>query len=202
MYNTKIETFNQNECVIIGSSKDEPYFELNNNWVMDNPIVINGLTFFTVESLYYVMLFPDNLEVQEYLSKYKTSVDINSIIQQFGVNPREDWDSQRKLLVMLYCISLKISNNWNVIAGLLLATGDTPLVVKNNKDTFWGVRTKVVNESYSGVNMLGQMLELFRAKVAQYKLTKTYTIQRPSQEIIINGKIVPLTFRGQTQFKE
>ena len=69
---------------------------------------------------------------------------------------RPDWDAAR-VKIMRWCLRVKLAQNWKEFGGLLLETGELPIVEQSRKDDFWGAKV-AEDGSLVGMNVLGRLL--------------------------------------------
>lgn len=109
------------------------------------------------------------------------------------------------MLIMKWCLRVKLAQNWESFSSELFATEDMPIVEVSSKDGFWGA----IPESGSlctGANVLGRLLMELREqlksnsperfwvvpslKVNDFKLLghPIQSIYKPEQEVVIEPK--------------
>lgn len=126
------------------------YRFLSNFWMLDSPIIFNGVSFSTTEHFYQAMKSTDQ-EVILSVSKHPIKG-----LKKFsrGLVLRPDWD-EIKIDVMECAIDFKFSNSNQRLRDMLLNTGDLYIQEGNRwGDTFWGYCLK---NNY-GENNLGKIL--------------------------------------------
>jgi hypothetical protein len=68
---------------------------------------------------------------------------------------RSDWD-QVRYKIMQWVLEVKLSQNWEIFANLLLSTGDKHIVEKVPKEKVWGAVQE--GNNFVGINALGRLL--------------------------------------------
>ena len=82
------------------------------------------------------------------------------ISRKYAKYVRDDWE-EVKYKVMTWCIEVKLIQNWDTFANLLLLTGNKPIVEYSTKDDTWGA---IPDGDYLvGTNALGRLLMQVRA---------------------------------------
>lgn len=75
---------------------------------------------------------------------------------------RADWERVR-VRIMRFVLQVKLAQHWDRFGGLLLSTGERPIVELSYKDQFWGARPE--GAYLVGVNALGRLLMEVREKI-------------------------------------
>lgn len=122
----------------------------------DRPLVVDGITYFTVENFYQaskIEAYRRELRVEiASMSPHKSKTCFRREPDKFVV--MNDWTTGRKLRTMRYAL------NWKFLEGTawhekLMQTQADPIVEFNNwGDTFWGWDIK----KETGLNHLGKIL--------------------------------------------
>ena len=76
---------------------------------------------------------------------------------------RPDWN-QIRVRVMRWTLRVKLAMHWQKFGGLLLETGDKPIVEDSRRDEFWGALQQE-NGTLVGMNVLGRLLMELREEL-------------------------------------
>jgi ribA/ribD-fused uncharacterized protein len=151
----------------------KPYGALSNFY--PSPIIIDDITYPTVEHYFQCMKFTDEWYRQKILEqstpgkvkflssqrkggRWKWENDLVPIVKkglQKGVKMRDDWD-EIKIDIMADAVFEKFYQNENLL-GILLITEDAELREASPRDYYWGI-----GKDSSGKNMLGKILMCVR----------------------------------------
>lgn len=82
----------------------------------------------------------------------------------FKSQTRSDWDEVR-FKIMRWCLRVKLSQNFDEFARLLLATKDRAIVEQSRRDTYWGAKLSEDGATLVGQNVLGRLLMELREKL-------------------------------------
>lgn len=127
------------------------------------PLRVNGVRIRTSEALYQACRFPHMPEVQQLIISENSPMTAKMRSKPYRRVSRHDWDFVR-VKIMRWCLRVKLAQNWGEFGGLLLATGDRPIVEQSRKDDFWGA--KVTDEvTLVGMNVLGRLLMELREQL-------------------------------------
>ena len=137
----------------------------------DFPLKCEGHEYRTAEHLYQCLRFPDHPEVQAEIRGIASPMGAKMATRPHRAQKsRPDWESVC-VDVMRFCLRLKLNTHRSTFGGLLLCTGDRPIVEESrrNRDDPWSARAKGSNV-LEGENTLGVLLmelrdELRRAPV-------------------------------------
>jgi ribA/ribD-fused uncharacterized protein len=127
------------------------------------PIRLLGHRIRTSEALYQACRFPHLPEVQRLIVAENSPMTAKMRSKPHRHDSRPDWDDVR-VPIMKWCLRLKLLNNWSRFSGLLLATGDRPIVEDSRKDDYWGAKPTSEDE-LEGRNVLGRLLMELREKL-------------------------------------
>ncbi|RNE63522.1 NADAR family protein [Vibrio cholerae] len=131
------------------------------------PVVVNGVAIKSVEALYQACRFPHLPDVQEKILTQESPMTAKMVGKPFREQSRDDWLAVR-ILVMKWCLRVKLAQNWDEFSSLLLSTQNMQIVELSNKDDFWGAKP-VEQNLYIGVNALGRLLMELREQVIHNK---------------------------------
>lgn len=147
-----------NECIVFKSNKDA-FGELSNMAYGFN-LTVNNLTIRTTEALYQACRFPYDPDIQSMLIEQKRSMAVKMKSRAYIKDKsRKDWEEIR-IVVMKWCLDLKLAQNWEKFGKVLLKTGNHDIVENSNVDDFWGAKPN--GEFLIGANVLGKLLQQLR----------------------------------------
>ena len=129
------------------------------------PLVVNGVDIRTSEALYQACRFPHMPDVQRSIIEQRSPMTAKMKGKPHRHNSRSDWDAVR-VKIMRWCLEVKLAQNWDSFSGLLLETGDLPIVEHSRRDDFWGAKP-VDDHTLVGINVLGRLLMQLRERVKQ-----------------------------------
>lgn len=135
------------------------------NMASGYPIVVNGIKIRSIEALYQACRFPHLPDVQEKIILQTSPMTAKMVGKPFISESRSDWLEVR-ILIMKWCLRVKLSQNWERFSSLLLETQDMPIVELSNKDDFWGAKP-LDEHIHAGVNALGRLLMELRALIVE-----------------------------------
>lgn len=127
------------------------------------PVVVNDVAIKSVEALYQACRFPHLPEIQEKIIMQDSPMTAKMVGKPFRDQSREDWLTVR-ILIMKWCLRVKLAQNWDEFSSLLISTRDMEIVELSNKDDFWGAKPVDLNICV-GVNALGRLLMGLREQV-------------------------------------
>jgi ribA/ribD-fused uncharacterized protein len=148
-----IRTYKKSECITFKSTKGK-YGALS-NMAPGFPICINGIIIKTTEALYQALRFPDYPEIQKQIVSYPSPISAKKFGRMNFEKSRPDWLNYR-FKIMKFCIELKLFQNKESFAKVLLSTKDLPIVEYTEKDKVWGATDE--GDFYLGTNALGRLL--------------------------------------------
>ena len=117
------------------------------------PLCVNGIRIRTSEALYQACRFPHLPAVQRVIVEQRSPMTAKMKSRKHQRKSRPDWDLVRVKIM-----------RWEAFRGLLLETGDQPIVEQSRKDDFWGAEP-VDKRTLVGVNALGRLLMELREVV-------------------------------------
>ncbi|EGR5856205.1 MULTISPECIES: NADAR family protein [Vibrio] len=127
------------------------------------PLNVNGIAIQSSEVLYQACRFPSNPDIQYAIITNGNPMEAKRVARAHESATREDWHKHR-VLIMKWCLRVKLAQNWEHFSGELLATGDMPIVELSSKDGFWGAIPED-NLLCTGANVLGRLLMELREQV-------------------------------------
>jgi hypothetical protein len=83
--------------------------------------------------------------------------------KRFRKDSRPDFELI-KVNVMRWCLRVKLLQNWDRFARLLLATGERPIVEVSRKDSYWGAQPDD-SDGFVGGNVMGRLLMELREQL-------------------------------------
>jgi len=162
--NEQTRTYDRANSVVFLKT-DAPFGGLS-NMAGGFPLYVQGTRIYTSEALYQACRFPHLPEVQRLIIGQASPMTAKMKSKPHRKNSRTDWDRVR-VKVMRWCLRVKLAQNWAKFSGLLLRTGDRPIVEESRRDDFWGAKP-VDEQTLVGMNVLGRLLmELREAVKAQ-----------------------------------
>src|SRR5713101_3416039 len=160
--NARLRTYSPTECVVFRKTK-ELYGGLS-NMAGGYPLVVNGIRIWSSEALYQACRFPGRPDVQKMVLAERSPMTAKMKSKRFrGEFSRPDWE-QIKIKVMRWCLRVKLAHNWDKFGGLLLSTGEKPIVEESGKDDFWGAK-QTEDGALVGRNVLGRLLMELRQEL-------------------------------------
>jgi ribA/ribD-fused uncharacterized protein len=144
--------------VVDFSSQSKEWKELRTDYKMN--LVLDGITYPSVEHYFQAMKFPTNPALQEEIRTAKTAGKAKTLGRK-GSPMREDWETYR-LTVMEKALREKFSDRHPELQTLLRSTGTAILRDTSPLDNFWGIGRKKI-----GLNHLGRLLMKLRDEEGQ-----------------------------------
>lgn len=137
------------------------------NMSSDFPLLVNDISIRSSEALYQACRFPEYPDIQKKIISQTSPMTAKMVAKPYRDKTRKDWETV-KILIMKWCVRVKLIQNWNKFGELLLRSGDSPIVEFSKRDVFWGA--KPLDEEYLlGVNALGRILMEVRENVVKLK---------------------------------
>lgn len=152
--------FSRSESAVFLKTKEE--FGGLSNMAGGFPLKVNGVSIRTSEALYQACRFPHKPDLQRLIIEQKSPMTAKMKGKPYRNESRPDWDSVR-LVIMRWCLEVKLAQNWDSFSELLRSTGDRQIVEHSRRDDFWGAKP-VDDERLAGANYLGLLLEKLRRK--------------------------------------
>jgi ribA/ribD-fused uncharacterized protein len=187
-----MEKYLKKTCISF-AKVDGPFGTLH-NMAPGCPIRIGELCIRTSEHLYQAMRFTHRPDIQQIILETPSPMAAKMKMKEYIDASREDWE-QVKVSIMGWCLSLKLSQNWEVFGGVLASTRDRILVEYSKNDHFWGAKPE--GEYLIGENILGKMLMKLRERMPD-RVDKCAVIEPPRvKDLMVLG--VPVeTFTSNT----
>lgn len=127
---------------------------------------LQGINFLTSEALYQAMRYPNHPEFQKAIIIQKSPMTAKMISKKYKEHTRSDWELIR-VMVMRWCIRIKLIKNWDRFGSLLMETSDKVIVEESRKDDFWGAKSSDQN-LLVGTNALGRLLMELRSEIPNF----------------------------------
>ena len=134
---SSLRIYNPNECAVFCKTRER--FGGNSNMAAGFPLIVNDVRILTSEALYQACRFPFHSKLQEKIIAARSPMTAKMIGKPYRKTlTRSDWDMIR-LILMRWCLRVKLLQNWNLFSETLLETGDLPIVELSTKgDDLWG----------------------------------------------------------------
>lgn len=153
------------------------------------PLDVNGVRIPTAEALYQACRFPHFPDLQQKIIGQRSPIAAKAVSRANRRLTRADWE-QVKVDVMRWCLRVKLAQNWERFAPLLLETGDKPIVEFSRRDDFWGAKPQA-NGLLVGRNVLGNLLMELREEVRSMG-KKAFKVVKPPNipDCLLLGKSI------------
>ena len=151
------------------------------------PIAINGIRIPTSEALYQACRYPAKPDIQLLIVGQRSPMTAKMKARRYLKDTRHDWDSVR-VEIMRWCLRAKLAQNWDSFGGLLLRTGDAPIVEDSRKDAFWGAK-RTGDGELVGTNALGRLLMELREELKGPNSEHLRVVAPPQiSDFLLNGQ--------------
>lgn len=158
----QIRRYRASECAVFLKT-NERYGGLS-NMAPGFPVVVNGSGIRTSEALYQACRFPYHPDVQRQIIEDHSPMTAKMRSKPLRAYTRPDWYTVR-VQIMRWCLRVKLAQNWELFGGVLLSTGDMPIVEKKvRRKDFWGA-TEEEDGMLIGMNILGRLLMELREQL-------------------------------------
>ena len=151
---SQVRTYDPAASIIFLKTKER--FGGLSNMAAGFPLRVNGIQIRTSEALYQACRFPHMPDVQRRIIDERSPMTAKMRSKPLRKDSRPDWDAAR-VKIMRWCLRVKLAQNWKEFGGLLLETGELPIVEQSRKDDFWGAKV-AEDGSLVGMNILGRLL--------------------------------------------
>ena len=144
------------------------------------PLRFEGFDYRTSEHLYQALRFPDYPEVQARVRNNPSPMGAKMATRPFrATHSRGDWDKVC-IDVMRFCLRLKLTSYRTSFGGLLLSTGEKPIVEESrrNRDDPWSARAKDT-DTLEGQNRLGVLLMELRKELKSISANASIVVPTP-----------------------
>jgi len=163
--NCLLRTYVRGEVVVVYKTKED--FGGLSNMASGYPLQINGVRILTTEALYQACRFPYLPNIQREIISQHSPMTAKMKSKPHRKNSRPDWDEVRHK-IMRWCLRVKLAQNYEKFAYLLLATHDRPIVEQSYKDDYWGAKlADETGEVLIGQNVLGRLLMELRENLKE-----------------------------------
>lgn len=125
-------------------------------------LFVNETLIPSVEALYQSCKYPLYPNIQKEILSQDNAMKAKSISRQYIRYQRQDWEDV-KYQIMRWCLMVKLIQEWDDLAPLLLKTKGFPIVEYSKKDAIWGAMP-FGNDKLKGKNILGRLLMDIRDK--------------------------------------
>ena len=116
----------------------------------------------SVEALYQSCKYPLFPNIQKEILSQDNAMLAKYISRKYIEYQRQDWEVV-KYSIMRWCLMVKLIQEWDELAPLLLKTKGCPIVEYSRKDTIWGA-IPYGRDKLKGKNILGRLLMDIRDK--------------------------------------
>jgi type I restriction enzyme S subunit len=157
----KTRTYYRDQCISF-RKVDEQYGALYNMAGGYN-LKINGVLVPSSEALYQSCRYPYLPDVQKKIISQQSPMTAKMVCKPYRPDSRQDWPHVR-VAVMRWILRVKLAMHWSKFGGLLMDTGDMPIVEDSRKDDFWGA-LRVGEDRLVGQNVLGRLLMELREEL-------------------------------------
>jgi type I restriction enzyme S subunit len=153
------------------------------------PLCVNDVRILTAEALYQACRFPHRPDVQRWIIDQTSPMTAKMKSKRYRKDSRRDWDAVR-VLIMQWCLRVKLAQNWERFSNLLLSTENLPIVEESRRDAFWGAKP-VDAETLSGANVLGHLLMDLREQLRGPDANTLHVVPPPSvPDFLLYGKVI------------
>lgn len=125
-------------------------------------LFVNETLIPSVEALYQSCKYPLYPNIQKEILSQDNAMKAKKISRQYIRYQRQDWEDV-KFQIMRWCLMVKLIQEWDNLAPLLLKTKGLPIVEYSKKDALWGAMP-YGNDKLKGKNILGRLLMDIRDK--------------------------------------
>lgn len=140
----------------------EQWGELS-NMAAGFPLCVNGISIRSTEALYQACRFPKHPELQRLIISQTSPMTAKMVGKPHRGKTRDDWE-QKKVLIMKWCLRVKLCQNWDKFYKVLKESEGKDIVEISNKDAYWGAKPDK-DHICLGVNALGRLLMELREQV-------------------------------------
>jgi ribA/ribD-fused uncharacterized protein len=159
------------------------------------PLTVCGIRSHTSEALYQACRCPHMPDVRrEIISQTKPMrAKMKSRKDNRRSYSRPDWN-EIEIDVMRWCLQVKLKQNWDKFANLLVSAGAMDIVEETTEhDRFWGAEpTKNDLNTLEGINALGRLLMEIRGEIQKKTRTPATVVNPlPIQDFLLYGNPIP-----------
>ncbi len=191
--NIQTRRYDRRKCIVFRKTKEA--FGGLSNMASGYPINANNIIIRTSEALYQACRFPYSADIQKLIIQQKSPMTAKMKSKPFRSQTRNDWDNV-KVKIMRWCLRAKLACNLQKFGGLLLETGDKPIVEDSHKDKFWGAAEQK-DGLIEGMNVLGRLLMELREELKANGSESLKIVSSPQiTDFFLLGK--PITIVNET----
>ncbi len=183
-YDLENITYDPKNSIVICRNRD-PYgglLNMHGGYQMG----VNEVNIRSVEALYQILRYPNLPEVQQRIINFPSPLMAKRYSLQFRDRGRLNW-YQVKVLMMRWCLKVKLACNYEGFGALLDSTGTRTIVETSPDGNFWGGVPQ--GDKLVGANVFGQLLMELRKEYrtrSREKLTVVAPLNIP--EFLLFGK--------------
>jgi ribA/ribD-fused uncharacterized protein len=175
---------------VVSFYKTDEYYGLLSNMKGRQKLIINNIVFYSSESIYQVLRYPDNKQIQEQIYKERSPLIAKRISQKYLEYTRKDWE-EVKNNIMRFSLRVKAMQSTE-FKNVLMNTSGMDIVEISRKDDYWGA-IKINDNELKGKNVLGRLLMELRFEVEKDLIIKRLErITTCIPKLIINGKQITI----------
>jgi N-glycosidase YbiA len=161
----EIRSYLKNE--VVSFYKTDEKYGLLSNMKGKQTLILNDILFYSSESIYQALRFPDKSDIQYSIAFEKSPIIAKRIARHYISKTRDDWEIVKNN-IMRFCLRTKAMQS-NDFYDLLLTTDNIPIVELSKNDEYWGAKN--VNDlEYRGQNVLGRLLMELREELRNNRL--------------------------------
>lgn len=181
----KNRSYQRQDCAVF--LKTNEGFGGLSNMAGGYPLSINGIRILTSEALYQACRFPHKPDIQKIIIGQRSPMTAKMKSKPYRKDSRPDWDDVR-VIIMRWCLRVKLVQNWEKFSVLLLSTGNRPIVEESYRDPFWGAKP-IDAETLTGMNVLGELLTELREQLKGPEIDTLRVIEPPDlSHFLLVGK--------------
>lgn len=190
--------YSYRNSIVFKKTKEE--FGGLSNMAAGYPLIINGVSIRTSEAIYQCCRFPHLPEVQRTIINEKSPMTAKMRSKPHRDKSREDWLDIR-IIVMRWCLRVKLFQNWDKFSTLLKSTGDLPIVEESNRDSFWGAKPE--GNYLKGTNCLGRLLMELRDELPFLEKQEKLILNPPkvAHFLLLNKEIESIVHINRSMYK-
>jgi N-glycosidase YbiA len=159
---SEMRSYTANESCLFKKNIDE--FGGLSNMSTIFPLRVNQYHVRTSEALYQACRFPFFPELQKRILEEPSPMKVKMISNANKKSTRDDWENV-KVLIMRWCLQVKLAQHFIVFGELICSTGTKCIVENSSSDNFWGAVPNIDKSIYKGKNALGRLIMELRQKL-------------------------------------
>lgn len=170
------DEYDRRRCIVIKRVK-EPFGGLLN--MAPFPLVVNGITFWTLEHLYQCLRIPKLPRIQRRIIGTASPLLAKWISKPHRGKGRADW-FELKFEMMWWCLHVKTAQHYEALGKLLDQTGDMLIVETSPDGDLWGaIPSQVKSKPHIlvGSNVFGKMLMELRDEYRRKKKKELLVVE-------------------------